>query len=129
MLEHDRVDSTTSAAAAEQSGISQRLALAVLALAAPIVASACGGDNGASTGSGDTEPSTERSASASDPVPQTVGSIERLHPELDALLPEGTVLEVVASGFDWSEGPVWVGGRLSGRAGRLGDSGATGAGG
>lgn len=38
----------------------------------------------------------------------TVGSIERLDPRFDALVPEGAVIEVVASGFEWAEGPVWV---------------------
>jgi len=38
----------------------------------------------------------------------TVGSIERLDPRFDALVPKGAVIEVVASGFDWAEGPVWV---------------------
>lgn len=37
-----------------------------------------------------------------------MGSIERLDPALDALIPPGTVIEKLAEGFDWSEGPVWV---------------------
>lgn len=36
------------------------------------------------------------------------GSVERLDPALDALLPQGAELEVLASGFTWSEGPVWM---------------------
>lgn len=39
---------------------------------------------------------------------QTIGEIERLAPEIDRLIPENAVIEVLASGFDWSEGPVWV---------------------
>jgi gluconolactonase len=39
---------------------------------------------------------------------EAVGSIERLDPRLDALVPPGAVLEKLAEGFDWSEGPVWV---------------------
>ncbi|MEX0687362.1 MAG: SMP-30/gluconolactonase/LRE family protein [Pirellulales bacterium] len=41
-------------------------------------------------------------------VPPTVGSIERLDPRFDALVPPGTVIETLAMGFAWSEGPVWV---------------------
>ncbi len=35
------------------------------------------------------------------------GSVERLDPALDALIPSGAALEKLASGFLWSEGPVW----------------------
>jgi gluconolactonase len=38
----------------------------------------------------------------------TLGSIERLDPALDALIPPGAVIEKLASGFAWAEGPVWV---------------------
>ena len=37
-----------------------------------------------------------------------LGKIERLDPALDALLPKDAVLEKLAEGFDWSEGPVWM---------------------
>jgi gluconolactonase len=40
--------------------------------------------------------------------PKTVGSIERVNPAINSLIPEGAVVEVLAEGFDWSEGPVWV---------------------
>ena len=40
--------------------------------------------------------------------PQTVGSIERLDPALDALVPPDTKMEVVISGLTWCEGPVWI---------------------
>ena len=40
---------------------------------------------------------------------ETVGSIERLDPRLDALVPQDAALEAVADGFEWSEGPVWIG--------------------
>jgi gluconolactonase len=43
----------------------------------------------------------------SDRLP-TVGSIERLDPRLDALVPPGSTIEVLAMGFAWAEGPVWV---------------------
>ncbi len=39
---------------------------------------------------------------------QTLGEIERLDPALDALLPSDAKIEVLARGFTWTEGPVWV---------------------
>jgi len=44
---------------------------------------------------------------AAEPVPSFNGSIERLDPALDALIAPGAKIEVLASGFNWSEGPVW----------------------
>ena len=38
----------------------------------------------------------------------TVGSVERLDPRLDAIIPPDATIEVLAMGFLWSEGPVWV---------------------
>ena len=38
----------------------------------------------------------------------TVGHIERLDPAIDALLPGDAVIEVLAEGFDWAEGPLWI---------------------
>jgi gluconolactonase len=38
----------------------------------------------------------------------TVGSVIRLDPAIDALIPAGAVIQQVATGFGWSEGPVWV---------------------
>src|SRR5438477_8027485 len=37
----------------------------------------------------------------------TVGSIVRLDPALDALIPPETQIEKVASGFKFTEGPLW----------------------
>lgn len=39
---------------------------------------------------------------------KTIGKIERLSPELDAILAPDAKIEVLADGFTWSEGPVWV---------------------
>jgi len=39
---------------------------------------------------------------------KTLGQIHRLDPALDALLEKDAQIEVLASGFEWSEGPVWV---------------------
>lgn len=46
-------------------------------------------------------------AIAAEPVPEFKGSIERLDAGLDALIAPGTKIEVLVSGFNWSEGPVW----------------------
>ncbi len=37
----------------------------------------------------------------------TTGSIERFDPSLDQLIAPESKIEVIASGFTWSEGPVW----------------------
>lgn len=37
-----------------------------------------------------------------------VGSIERLSPEFDKLVPPDAKLEVITDGFAWAEGPLWV---------------------
>jgi gluconolactonase len=37
----------------------------------------------------------------------TVGTIERLDPRLDQIVPTNARVERIAEGFDWSEGPVW----------------------
>ncbi|MEY2410236.1 MAG: gluconolactonase [Verrucomicrobiota bacterium] len=39
---------------------------------------------------------------------ENFGSIEILDPRLNSLIAPGTRLEKLASGFDWSEGPVWI---------------------
>lgn len=38
----------------------------------------------------------------------TLGRIVRDDPRLEKLVPKGARIEVLASGFQWSEGPVWV---------------------
>lgn len=42
------------------------------------------------------------------PRAENAGSIERISPALDAVVPQGAALEKVASGFTWTEGPVWI---------------------
>ena len=39
---------------------------------------------------------------------ETLGEIERFDPRFDALVPPEARIELLASGFQWSEGPVWV---------------------
>ena len=43
-----------------------------------------------------------------DPEPPPAGVIERLDPALDALVPVDAVIEKLAEGFGFIEGPVWV---------------------
>jgi gluconolactonase len=38
----------------------------------------------------------------------TTGSIERLDPRFDKLIAKDAVIEKLAGGFDWSEGPIWI---------------------
>lgn len=39
---------------------------------------------------------------------KTIGTIERLDPALDALVDANATVEILAEGYEWSEGPVWV---------------------
>ena len=47
-------------------------------------------------------------ACAEEKEPQTVGSVERLDPALDALVSPDAKMEVIGEGFAWCEGPLWV---------------------
>jgi gluconolactonase len=50
-------------------------------------------------------PATPAAAARSYPA---IGSVERLDPALDALVPPGATIEKLAEGFTWAEGPVWT---------------------
>jgi gluconolactonase len=39
---------------------------------------------------------------------KTTGTIERLDPALDAIISPDAKIEIIAEGYNWSEGPVWV---------------------
>jgi gluconolactonase len=39
---------------------------------------------------------------------KTVGSIERLDPALDLIVDTDASVEILAEGYEWSEGPVWI---------------------
>lgn len=39
---------------------------------------------------------------------QTIGGVERLDPLLDNIIDSSAKVEILADGFNWSEGPVWV---------------------
>ncbi len=36
------------------------------------------------------------------------GSVDRYHPSLDKIIAPGELPEIIAEGFDWSEGPLWL---------------------
>jgi gluconolactonase len=38
----------------------------------------------------------------------SIGSIERLDPSLDAIISPATKVEIIADGFKWTEGPLWI---------------------
>ena len=52
------------------------------------------------------------SAPMQPPGPTYVGNVERLDPALDALVAPDARIQVLASGYKWSEGPVWTSGAL-----------------
>ena len=39
---------------------------------------------------------------------ETVGEIERLHPDINDIISKDAKIEVIASGLTWAEGPLWV---------------------
>jgi gluconolactonase len=42
------------------------------------------------------------------PLVPTLGQVVRLSPKLDQLIPKDARIEVLGSGFAWSEGPLWI---------------------
>ena len=63
----------------------------------------------ASRGSAVPEPSGAASAEVLDSTPL---KIDRLDPAADRIIPKGAMLERVATGFKWVEGPIWAGNSL-----------------
>lgn len=55
------------------------------------------------------EPKVASNNEVETPAYQTVGSIEILDANLNAFLSDDAKIEVLASGFEWSEGPLWLG--------------------
>lgn len=47
-------------------------------------------------------------ASCSSAEYPTTGSVDRLHPALDRIIAPGSLPEILAEGFEWSEGPLWL---------------------
>lgn len=52
--------------------------------------------------------STARAEENPDTEYVKTGSVERLSPELDKIIPPGELPEIIAEGFDWTEGPLWL---------------------
>src|SRR4029450_2301254 len=46
--------------------------------------------------------------SQGDAAKQKAPSIERLDPALDKLLAQDAKIEILAEGYEWAEGPIWV---------------------
>jgi gluconolactonase len=74
----------------------QLLTLATILI---IAASACRPSDRDRSG-GENEPATK--------TYPTTGEILRISPALDTILHADAALEILATGFDWSEGPVWI---------------------
>jgi gluconolactonase len=53
-------------------------------------------------------PAAPASKPHASPGHPTIGSVERLDPALDALVPAAAKIEMLAEGFTWAEGPVWT---------------------
>jgi gluconolactonase len=51
---------------------------------------------------------TPLAAADDNPKVPTMGTIERKDPRFDKLIPKDAVIEKLADGFHWAEGPVWV---------------------
>jgi gluconolactonase len=51
--------------------------------------------------------SAPKPEAAAAPAPKGVGSIVRLDPALDALIPKDSIIEKVGGGFQFTEGPLW----------------------
>jgi gluconolactonase len=43
------------------------------------------------------------------PDQKNIGTFERIDPALDSIISPEATLEIIAEGYEWSEGPVWVG--------------------
>lgn len=55
-----------------------------------------------------TSPKTSSDTEVVESPYKTVGSVERIDPEINSLIAVGAEIEVIASGFEWSEGPLWL---------------------
>ncbi len=54
------------------------------------------------------QPAAKKEGATEPAVYPSAGKIERLHPALDSIVPADAKIEVLAEGFTWTEGPVWV---------------------
>src|ERR1051325_1309699 len=47
-------------------------------------------------------------SSCNDHKEKNIGSFERIDPELSSIIGDNATVSIIAEGFDWSEGPLWV---------------------
>lgn len=73
----------------------------------PVCAAFLAFSSGCQNPTGGSGPSVSRSEPLRHDYP-AMGVIERLDPALDKLVPAGAVIEKLAEGFTWTEGPVWM---------------------
>jgi len=50
----------------------------------------------------------KQSAKSSQPAYTFTGHVERLDPQLDGIMDSNARAEIIAEGFEWSEGPLWI---------------------
>lgn len=55
-----------------------------------------------------TGPKTSSDLAVKETKYATVGSIERLDPAVNSLIADNASIEILASGFEWAEGPLWI---------------------
>ena len=48
----------------------------------------------------------KQSTKSSHPAFTSIGHLERLDPQLDAIIDSNARAEIIAEGFEWSEGPL-----------------------
>jgi gluconolactonase len=77
-------------------------AIAILSISV-LVATAC-----KSPGSSNPKSANSEAGSPAEATSAIVPTIERLDPTLDLIVPAQARLEKVATGFTWTEGPVWI---------------------
>ncbi len=91
--------------------MSMKIQCCKMALAAALTVGGWNPAGAAETTSAAAEPASAkpaRKAKAAKHEFPTIGSVERLDPALDQLIPADAKIEMLASGFQWSEGPVWI---------------------
>lgn len=54
------------------------------------------------------DPANEQTSDKTIAKYRTTGSVERLDPALDELISPDAIIEVLAEGFTWTEGPLWI---------------------
>jgi len=52
--------------------------------------------------------SNDQSAKTTEMKYKKTGTLEKVDPALDNIISPGSQAEIIAEGFDWSEGPIWV---------------------